>query len=162
MAGGAAACCAKFKSFNNYSERNGKAQKYIVNPFNKRTGRHLTVKVPWCQEAAVEAQMQSKSVKKCYLTSGCTQSANWYKKNKRWRKRGVTPKIGDQVFYHFKQKNGKRKNKPGHTGICYSVNTKTGYMFVREGNMGSKGRVWYRKIKYKSLDVFGFGVPYYK
>ena len=160
MAGGAAACCAKFKSWNNDSEANGKAQKHIVNPFNKRTGRHLTVKTPWCQEAAIEAQLQSNSVKKAYITSGCVQSANWYKKNKRWKNRGCVPAVGYQVFYDFK-----KKGKPGHTGICYSVNKKTGYMFVREGNIkrGAKSdRVWYRKIKYKSADIYGFGVPYYK
>lgn len=165
MSGGAAACNAKFKSWNNYSEANGKAQKYIINDFNKRTGRHLTVKFPWCQEAAIEAQLQSNSVKRAYITSGCVQSANWYKKNGRWKNRGAKPAVGDQVFYHFKQKNGKRKNKPGHTGVCYSYNAKTGYMFVREGNIkrGAKSdRVWYRKIKYNSADVYGFGVPYYK
>ena len=165
MSGGAAACNAKFKSWNNYSEANGKAQKYIITPYNKRTGRHLTTKVAWCQIAAIEAQLQSKSVKKAYVTSGCKQSMNWYKNNKAWKACGVVPGIGYQVFYCFPNKDGKRKKTPGHTGICYSVNTKTGYMFVREGNVkrGAKSdRVWYRKIKYNSADVYGFGVPYYK
>ena len=160
MATGAAACNAKFKSWNNYSEANGKAQKYIVTPYDKRTKRKLTVKTAWCQIAAIEAQLQSNSVKKAYITSGCVQSANWYKKNKRWKARGCVPAVGYQVFYDFK-----KKGKPGHTGICYSVNKKTGYMFVREGNIkrGAKSdRVWYRKIKYKSADIYGFGVPYYK
>lgn len=166
MATGAAACNAKFKSWNNYSEANGKAQKYIVSKYNKRTGRHLNCKtVAWCQIAAIEAQLQSNSVKKAYITSGCKQSKAWYVKNKRWKARGITPGIGYQVFYCFPDKKGKRKTTPGHTGICYSVNTKTGYMFVREGNIkrGSKSdRVWYRKIKYKSVDVLGFGIPFYK
>ena len=154
MATGAAACNAKFKSWNNYSEANGKAQKYIITPYNKRTGRHLTTKVAWCQIAAIEAQLQSNSVKKAYITSGCKQSANWYKQKKRWKARGVTPGVGYQVFYCFPDKKGKRKTTP-----------KTGYMFVREGNIkrGSKSdRVWYRKIKYKSVDVLGFGIPFYK
>lgn len=161
MAGGAEACNAKFKSWNNYSEANGKVQKFIMSDYNKRTNRHLNCKTTdWCQIAAIEAQLQSSSVKKAYITSGCTQSANWYKKQKRFKSRGCVPAVGYQVFYDFK-----KKGKPGHTGICYSVNTKTGYMFVREGNIkrGAKSdRVWYRKIKYKSADIFGFGVPYYK
>ena len=166
MASGATACNSKFKSWNNYSEANGKAQKFIVSDYNKRTKRHLNCKTtPWCQIAAIEAQLQSNSVKRAYITSGCKQSKAWYKKNGLWHERGYKPKAGDQVFYNFPDKNGKRKTTPGHTGICYSYNAKTGYMFVREGNIkrGSKSdRVWYRKIKYNSVDINGFGTPIYK
>ena len=166
MSSGAAACNAKFKSWNNYSEANGKVQKFIMSDYNKRSGRHLNCKsTPWCQIATIEAQLQSNSVKKAYVTSGCKQSKAWYVKNGRYKARGVVPAIGDQVFYQFADKKGNRSKNPVHTGICYSVNKKTGYMFVREGNIkrGAKSdRVWYRKIKYKSIDVMGFGSPYYK
>ena len=161
MAGGAENCRLKFKSWHGYSESNGKAQKYIINPYNKRTGRHLTCKVPWCQIAAIEAQLQSKSVNKCYVTSGCKQSRNWYIKNKRYKARGVTPQVGWQVFYHFADKHGKRSSTPQHTGIITSVGyKKKGYIYVIEGNKSNK--VAYRHINYKSLDIMGFGIPYYK
>lgn len=163
MSAGAKNCCAKFKSWNNYSERNGKAQKYIISKYNKRTGRHLNCKtVAWCQIAAIEAQLQSNSVRRAYITSGCKQSKAWYVKNKRWKNRGAIPSYGWQVFYCFPDKHGKRKSTPGHTGIVYSYDSKTKYMYVREGNMGKIGRVWYRKIKYNSADVNGFGLPFYK
>lgn len=145
-----------FKSWNGYSESNGKVQKYIIKPYNKISKRNLNCKTtPWCQIAVVSCLYQS-GVKKYYITSGCLQALNWYKKKKRYKARGYTPKVGDQVFYDFKG-NG----KPTHTGIVTSVNyKKKGYIYVIEGNKDNK--VGYRHISYKSKNILGFGLPYYK
>lgn len=156
MAGTAQDARKKFKSWNGYSESNGKAQKYIVNPYNKISGRHLNCKsTAWCQIAVVSCLYQS-GVKKYYITSGCLQALNWYKKKKRYKARGVKPQIAWQVFYDFKH-----TGKPTHTGIVTSVDSKKkGYMYVIEGNKSNK--VGYRHISYKSKDILGFGLPYYK
>ena len=145
-----------FKSWNGYSESNGKAQKYIMKPYNKISGRSLNVKTtPWCQISVVSCLYQA-GVKKYYITSGCTQAMNWYKKKGRFKKRGTTPKVGWQVFYNFKDSS---TSKSTHTGLVTSVNTKTGYMYVIEGNKSNK--VGYRHIKYNSKSIVGFGLPYY-
>ena len=146
-----------FKSWNGYSESNGKAQKYIMKPYNKISGRNLNVKTtPWCQIAVVSCLYQA-GVKKYYITSGCTQAMNWYKKKGRFKKRGVVPQVGWQVFYNFKDSS---TSKSTHTGIITSVNyKKKGYIYVIEGNKSNK--VGYRHIKYNSKSIVGFGVPYY-
>lgn len=146
-----------FKSWNGYSEANGKAQKYIMKPYNKISGRSLNVKTtPWCQIAVVSCLYQA-GVKKYYITSGCTQAMNWYKKKGRFKKRGVVPQVGWQVFYNFKDSS---TSKSTHTGIITSVNyKKKGYIYVIEGNKSNK--VGYRHIKYNSKSIVGFGLPYY-
>ena len=145
-----------FKSWNGYSESNGKAQKYIMKPYNKISGRNLNVKTtPWCQIAVVSCLYQA-GVKKYYITSGCTQAMNWYKKKGRFKKRGATPQVGWQVFYNFKDSS---TSKSTHTGIVTSVDKKKGYMYVIEGNKSNK--VGYRHIKYNSKSIVGFGLPYY-
>lgn len=145
-----------FKSWNGYSESNGKAQKYIIKPYNKISKRNLNCKTtPWCQIAVVSCLYQA-GVKKYYITSGCLQALNWYKNKKRFKKRGVKPQVAWQVFYDFKG-NG----KPTHTGLITSVNyKKKGYIYVIEGNKGNK--VAYRHISYNSKYILGYGVPFYK
>lgn len=156
MSGTAQDARKKFKSWNGYSESNGKAQKYIIKPYNKISKRNLNCKTtPWCQIAVVSCLYQA-GVKKYYITSGCLQALNWYKKKKRFKKRGVKPQVAWQVFYDFKG-NG----KPTHTGLITSVNyKKKGYIYVIEGNKGNK--VAYRHISYNSKYILGYGLPYYK
>ena len=146
----------KFKSWNGYSESNGKAQKYIVNPWNKYTGRKVNCKTTaWCAITTASCLRQV-GVKKLSMSAGCTQQMKWYKAKKRWRKRGTTPKVGDLVFYDFKG-----KGTATHTGMVTSVNyKKKGYIYVIEGNKSNK--VGYRHISYTSKSILGFGVPYYK
>ena len=146
---------AKFKSWNGYSESNGKAQKYIVSPWNKKTGMKKNCKTtPWCAIATASCLLQV-GVKKLSTSAGCTQQMTWYKSKKRWKSRGVVPKTGWLVFYDFKG-----KGKPTHTGMITSVNyKKSGYMYVIEGNKSNK--VGYRHISYKSKNILGYGLPYY-
>ena len=55
----------KMNSWVGYSESNGKAQKYIMKPYNKLTKRSLNVKTTaWCQITTVSADYQTKVVKK--------------------------------------------------------------------------------------------------
>lgn len=160
MAGTSAQAVKKIKSWNGASEANGLADKWIVKPWGKWTGntKARAKKTPWCQITVCEC-LHSVKVSTS-ASAGCTQAMRWYKARKRWKARGAVPKAGWQVFYHFKQKNGKRKKVPGHTGLCIAYNSKTGYMTVQEGNKNNKCAK--RVIKYNSLDVLGFGIPPYK
>ena len=146
----------KFKSWNGYSESNGKAQKYIVQPWNKKTGRSVNCKTtPWCAITTASCLIQV-GVTKLSTSAGCTQQMDWYKSKKRWKNRGVKPQVGWLVFYDFKG-----KGKPTHTGMITSVNyKKKGYIYVIEGNKNNK--VGYRHISYTSKNILGFGLPYYK
>lgn len=164
MAGTAADAVKQMKAWHGLKE--GKpVDKAIMAPYNKLTKRHLSSKTcAWCRIASLMAQVLS-GVKKFYSTSGCKQAVAWYKKKGRWKNRGVTPKPGWEVFYHFKKYDKKKKKwvrpaGPTHSGLVTAVNTKTGYMKVEEGN--KKNAVGTRIIKFKSLDVYGFGIPYYK
>lgn len=145
----------KFKSWNGYSESNGKAQKYIVQPWNKKTGMRKNCKTtPWCAIATASCLLQI-GVKKLNTSAGCLQQMRWYKAKKRWKNRGVVPKIGWLVFYDFKG-----KGNPTHTGMITSVNyKKKGYIYVIEGNKSNK--VGYRHISYNSKYILGYGLPYY-
>lgn len=152
MAGKAADAVKKVTSWLGYSESNGKADKYIIKPWDKWVGRKLTSKTPWCQITCSSCLHQS-SVPTT-KTSGCKQAVAYYKKIKRWKKAGSKPSIGSQIFYDF---SGKRK-KPTHTGLCVSVSGST--ITVIEGNKSNK--VGRRKISYKSKYIYGIGVPKYK
>lgn len=145
----------KFKSWNGYSESNGKAQKYIIQPWNKKTGMRKNCKTtPWCAIATASCLLQI-GVKKLNTSAGCLQQMRWYKAKKRWKNRGVVPKIGWLVFYDFKG-----KGNPTHTGMITSVNyKKKGYIYVIEGNKSNK--VGYRHISYNSKYILGYGLPYY-
>lgn len=151
----ASTAVAKIKSWNGYSESNGKAQKYIMKPYNKLTGRKLNAKTcPWCQITVVSCFYQTKSVKSYSKTSGCLQAMNWYKSKKRWKKKGIKPAVGYQVFYDFKG-----QGKPTHTGLVTAVSGST--VTVYEGNKSNK--VGARKFNYKTYKyVLGYGLPYYK
>ena len=150
---------SKMKSWVGYSEKNGKAQKYIMSPYNKLTKRKLNVKTtPWCQITCVSADYQTKVVKKYSTTAGCRQALNWFKKKKHYYKKGTTPKVGDQTFYDFKRK---KASKPTHTGRVASVSTAKHTCVVVEGNTQNttKKRCFnYQTYKY----LLGFGRPFYK
>ena len=69
--------------------------------------------------------------------------------------RYLTPHAVDK-----KKKKYVRKSVPGHTGCVIAVNTKKHLMQVEEGN--NKNAVRTRTIDYRSLDIMGFCIPYYK
>ena len=161
MAGGATLAANKIQSWNGYSEavKDGRAQKYIVKPYNKLTGRKLTVKTPWCQITVVSDFYQTKSCTKYTTTAGCTQAMKWAKNKKRFKKRGTKPKLGWQVFYNFK--NPKSTTRSTHTGLVIG-HKGSDKIIVKEGNAGSPGHVKSRTISYNSKYIIGFGIPYYK
>jgi hypothetical protein len=83
----------------------------------------------------------------------------WFKKKKRFKKRGVKPQASWLVFYNFKKT--KKAGVSTHMGMVTSTDTKKkGYMYVIEGNKNNK--VAYRHISYSSKDIIGYGIPYYK
>ena len=150
---------AKVKSFDGASERNGRAQKEIGNPYSKCTGIKFNVKKKaWCQAMCVVADYVTKTVKKYTTTAGCRQAWNWFKKNKRAYYKGATPKIGDQAFFDFKRK---KASKPTHTDRVISVSTKTHTCITEEGNV--KNATKRRKFNYLTYSyLIGFGRPFYK
>lgn len=140
--------------------------KAIMNPYCKVTGRKgLKSKlVAWCMIMCIMALILSGvPSSKVYKSSGCTQQLKWFKKKKRFKARGVTPKVGWIVFYNFKNS---KTTISTHAGIVTSVNyKKKGYMYVCEGNKklkNGKDGVGYRHINFKSKYIVGFGIPYYK
>ena len=160
MSGGATLAANKIQSWNGYSETNGKAQKYIMKPYNKLTGRNLNVKTTaWCQITVVSDFYQTKSVTRYSTTAGCTQDMKWYKNKRRFKKRGTKPKLGWKVFYNFK--NPKSTTRSTHTGLVIGHKGTT-KIIVKEGNAGNPGEVKSRVIAYNSKYIVGFGVPYYK
>lgn len=150
---------AKMRSFDGASEKNGRAQREIMAPYNRLTKRKLNVKTtPWCQITCVSADYQTKVVRKYTTTAGCRQALNWFKAKKHYYKKGTTPKVGDQPFYDFKRK---KASKPTHTGRVIAVDTKKHTCTVEEGNTSNttkKRRFNYKTYKY----LLGFGRPFYK
>ena len=165
MAGTANDCRLKFKSWNGLIE-GAQVDRAIMNPYCKHTGRKglKSKSVAWCAIACVEAQIQGGIAKsKVYKSSGCTQQLKHFKAKKRFKSRGVTPKVGWLVFYNFKNS---KTTISTHMGMITSVNyKKKGYIYVIEGNKklkNGKDGVGYRHINYKSKSIVGFGIPYYK
>lgn len=152
----AAKARAKFKSWNGYSESNGKAQKYIVDPWCKYMGMKISCKNhAWCA-IAVASCLYQVGVKKRSMSAVCKVQMKWYKDKKRYHARGsYVPKVGDIVFYDFKG-----EGYATHVGMVTSVNyKKKGYIYVIEGNKSNK--VGYRHISYTSKSILGFATPYY-
>lgn len=146
----------KFKSWNGLKE-GAPVDKAIVNPWNKKSGRHCKSKsTPWCAISTASCLIQT-HISRASISAACTTQMKWYKNKKRFRKRGATPKVGDLVFYNFKNS---KTTISTHTGMVTSVNNPKGYIYVIEGNKNDK--VGYRHLPYTSKSIVGFGVPYYK
>lgn len=140
-------CISKAKSFYNYSESNGKAQRYIIRPWNKWTGRNVNCKVtPWCQIYVGSVLHQCKVP--YTKTAGCSQAIKYFKDKKRWKSNKSKPQKGYQIFV-----NGHR-----HTGLVTSVSGD--YLTYISGNISNSVR--YSKIKYKNNSkIDGYGLPLY-
>ncbi len=149
----------KAKSLNGASERNGRAQKEVGNPYSRCTGIKFNVKKKaWCQAMNVAIDFVTKTVRRYTTTAGCRQAVKWFKAKKHWYKKGSTPKLGDQAYFDFKRK---KASKPTHTGRIISVDTKKHTCITEEGNVSnSTKRRCFNYLTYKPL--LGFGRPFYK
>ena len=135
----------KAKSFYGYSESNGKAQKFVIRPWNKWVHRSVNCKTtPWCEIYVGSVLHQCKVP--YTKTAGCKQAASYYKKAKRWKSKSVTPSVGDQVFV----------KGYAHTGIVTKVTTST--ITYISGNCSNAVR--YSTIK-RSGKIDGYGRPRY-
>ena len=100
----------------------------------------------------------TKTVKRFTTTAGCRQAVKWFKKYKRWFKKGSTPKLGDQAYFDFKRKKAKCAT---HTGRIISVDTKKHTCITEEGNVSNNTKK--RKFNYLTYKyLLGFGRPFYK
>ncbi len=133
----------KFKSWNGYSETNGKAQKYIINPWNKKMGRKVNCKsTPWCAISLSSCLMQV-GVKTMSYSAGCKQQLQFYKSHKRFKKSGR--KIGDIIFI-------------GSGDKCTHIGLITSSKYYISGNCSN--RVKYSTLK--GAKIIGYATPFYK
>ena len=80
------------------TESNGNADKYIIAPWNRKTGCHATSKKnPWCSITVASCLLQIKA-SKYSLASTCKNQKAYFKKAGRWIPKGKKPRRGDVIF----------------------------------------------------------------
>ena len=148
----ASQCKAKWVSWRGYSESNGKADKYIIQPWNKATGNHATSKKnPWCAIAVASCLIQIMA-SGFSRASTCKSQKAYYKKHNRWIPAGQRPRIGDVIFV------------TGHEGTVTSTNVNgTGYFYsgnCKNSTLPSKFN--WKKATWGKKKVLGYGRPIWK
>lgn len=141
-------------SWRGYSESNGKADKFIIQPWNRATGCHATAKKnPWCAITVASDLLQIKA-KGYSKSSTCKGQKDYFKKHSRWIAKGKKPRRGDVIFV------------TGHEGIITCVrNNGTGVYY--SGNTGAKtDRVAPASFNWKTgksgkKAIQGYGRPSY-
>ena len=150
----ASECKAKWVSWRGYSESNGKADKYIIQPWNKATGCKppaTAKKNPWCAIAVASCliQIHGSGYSKA---STCKSQKAYYKKHKRWIPAGQRPHIGDVIFV------------TGHEGTVTSTSTNgTGTFYsgnCKNSTLPSKFN--WKTCKWGKKKVLGYGRPIWK
>ena len=140
----------KFVSWRGYSESNGKADKYIIKPWNRATGCHATAKKnPWCAIAVASCLIQVKA-KGYSKSSTCSGQKKYYKKYHRYFTSGQ-PKVGDVIFV------------TGHEGMVTSVSssgTGTYYSGNCKNSVLPMSFNWKKKTSGKKK-IYGYGRPKY-
>ena len=144
------------------TEKNGKAQKLIINPWNARVKRKVDCRyVAWCGITIASLLMQI-GVKTLSLSASVKTQIQYYKKKKRWVKVGTRPAAGYIIFVDTK-KGGKGSatheglvtlTRADGTGVYTSGNCKDSVLPMsfnwKTGKSGTKG------------GVKGYAKPYYK
>ena len=144
-------CVKKAKSWRGCSESNGKAQKYIIEPWNKATGCHANCKKnPWCAIGVASLFIQC-GVKSFSKSSTCKNQKNYYKKNNRWLSASVRPYkglvifiTGHEGFVEYTRANGE--------GLYWSGNCNNSWLPSKfnwkTGKAGKRKILGYGKPKY--------------
>lgn len=137
------------------TESNGKADRYIIAPWNRATGCHATAKKnPWCSITVASCFIQIKA-SGYSKSSTCKNQKAYYKKAGRWIQKGKKPKRGDVIFV------------TGHEGIITCVRTNGTGAYI-SGNSGAKcDRVALSSFNWKTgksgkKSIQGYGRPIYK
>ena len=148
----ASQCKKKWVSWRGYSESNGKAQKYIIEPWNKATGCKANCKKnPWCAIAVASNLIQIKA-SGYSKASTCKTQKEYYKKHKRWISVGTRPQIGDVIFV------------TGHEGSVTSTSA-NGTATFYSGNCKNStlpSTFNWKKGTWGSKKVLGYGRPIWK
>lgn len=143
---------SKWVSWKGYSESNGKAQKFIVEPWNKATGCKANCKKnPWCAISVASCLIQIHGAGYSRAAT-CKVQKSYYKRNKRWINAGTRPHIGDVIFVTGHEGMVTSTNKNG-TGTFYSGNCK---------NSTLPSTFNWKKCTWGSKKVLGYGRPIWK
>lgn len=134
------------------TESNGNADKYIIAPWNKKTGNHATAKKnPWCAITVSSCLMQIKA-SKYSMSATCKNQKKYFKNAGRWIQKGTKPRRGDVLFV------------TGHEGIVTCVRADGTGAFI-SGNCSNAVRIsnfnW-KKATWGTKKVEGYGRPLYK
>lgn len=134
------------------TESNGKADRYIIAPWNRATGCHATAsKNPWC---AITVSSCLKQIKAAgfSMSSTCKNQKAYFKKHKRFFKPGTKPRRGDVLFI------------TGHEGVitCVRTNGTGAYISGNSSNAVRLGSFNWKTGKCGSRKIQGYGRPIYK
>lgn len=133
------------------TEANGKADHYIIQPWNKKTGRHITSKsTPWCAVTVASCLLQIHA-SGYSLSAACSTQRAYFKAHKRWIAAGNKPKRGDVMFI------------TGHEGIitCVRSNGTGAYISGNSSNAVRLGTFNWKSKKCGSKKILGYGRPKY-
>lgn len=133
------------------TEKNGNADRYIISPWNKKCGRHISSKTtPWCAVTVASCLLQIKATGYS-LSAACSTQRTYFKAHKRWIAAGNKPKRGDVMFI------------TGHEGIitCVRSNGTGAYISGNSSNAVRLGTFNWKSKKCGSKKILGYGRPKY-
>lgn len=89
--------------------------------------------------------------------SACRNGIEWFKEKQKWANReGYIPKIGDIIFFDWKNKSDENQNGVSdHVGIVKSVDIENNKVYTIEGNSGDA--VKERTYDINDVEIMGYG-----
>ena len=134
------------------TESNGKADRYIIAPWNKKMHRHVSSKTTkWCAITVASCLMQIKAAGYS-KSSTCKNQKAYFKNHNRFFKPGTKPRRGDVLFI------------TGHEGIitCVRTNGTGAYISGNSSNAVRLGSFNWKTGKCGKRAIQGYGRPIYK